>query len=77
MRRRVYDVNAASDLGIHCLPMPQSRLYCTDRPLYTGLWRHSDKNSNRYLDFVQTRDLISLVKDYQLDNSLKEIWLQV
>ena len=49
---------------------------CTDNPLYTALWRHSDKNSTainkRYLDFVQTRGLMPLVRDDHVDNSLKE-----
>ena len=49
----------------------------TDNPLYTALWRHSDKNSAainiRYLHFIQTRGLISLVNADHGDNSLKEI----
>ena len=53
----------------------------TDNPLYTALWRHSDKNSaaikKRYLDFVQTRGLISLVNDNHVDNSVKEILIYV
>ena len=38
--------------------------------------RHSDKN-NRYLDFVQTRGLISLVNDNHVENNLKEILVNV
>ena len=42
------------------------------------LWCHSDKKSpatnNRYLDFVQMHDLISLVNDNHVDNSLKDIF---
>ena len=38
--------------------------------------RHSDKNSaatnNHFLDFVQTRGLISLVNDNHLDNNLMD-----
>ena len=53
----------------------------SDNPLYTALWRHSDKNSaainNCYLDFVQTRGLISLVNDNHVDNNLTEILLYV
>ena len=51
----------------------------TGNPLYTAIWHHSDKNNaatrinNHYLDFVQTRGLISLVNDYHVDNNLKEI----
>ena len=49
----------------------------TDNPIYRTFWRHSDKNSaaidNRYLDFVQTRSLISLVNDNHVDNNLKDI----
>ena len=48
----------------------------TDNPLYTALWRHSDKNNaainNSYLDFVQTPSLISLVNDNHVDNNLKK-----
>ena len=40
-----------------------------------------DKNSaainNRYLDFVQTRGLFSLVNDIHVDTNLKEILLYV
>ena len=53
----------------------------TDNPLYAALCRHSDKNSaatnNRYLDFVQTRGLISLDSDNHVDNNLKEIFVSV
>ena len=46
----------------------------TDNLLYTALGRHSDKNStainNHYLDFVQTRGLISLVSGNHGDNNL-------
>ena len=49
-----------------------------DNPLYKALWRRSDKNSadinNRYLDFVQTRGLISLVNDNHMDNNLMVFW---
>ena len=48
----------------------------TDNLLYTALWRHSDRNSatinDRYLNFVLTRGLISLVRDNHIDNYLKE-----
>ena len=41
-----------------------------------ALWHHSDKNSagrnNCYLDFVQTRGLISFVIDNHLGDNLKE-----
>ena len=56
---------------------------CIDNPLSKARWRHSDTNSaainNRYLDFVQTRVLISLVKvnDNQVDNNPKEILVYV
>ena len=47
-----------------------------DNPLYTTLWHHSDKNSaamnNCYLDFPQTRGLISLVNDTHVVKQL--IW---
>ena len=33
--------------------------------------------SNRYLDFVQMRGLISMVNDNHVDNSLNEISVQV
>ena len=50
----------------------------SDNPLF---WRHNDKKSaainNRYLDFIQTHDLISLVIDKHLDNNLKEILVYV
>ena len=53
----------------------------TDNPLYTSVWRHSDKNSaainSRYLDFVQTRGLISLVNDNHVANNRKEILVYV
>ena len=46
-----------------------------------ALWRHSYKNSaainNRYLDFWQTRALISLVNNNHMDNNLKEILVYV
>ena len=46
-----------------------------------ALWRHRDKKSaainKRYLDFVQTRGLISLVNDNHVDNNLKEILVHV
>ena len=46
-----------------------------------ALWRHSDKNSaalsNHSLDFVQTRDLTSLVNDNHVANNLKEILVYV
>ena len=49
----------------------------TDSPLYTSLWRHSEKNNaainNRYLDFVQTRGFISLVNDNIEHCILKQI----
>ena len=58
----LFSRSVESYLGLHCLPMSQSRFYR----------RHSDKNSaainNRYLDFVQTCGLISLVNDNQVDN---------
>ena len=46
----------------------------SDSPLYTALWRHSDKNStaNCYLDFAQTRGLMSFVSDNHVDNGFKE-----
>ena len=48
----------------------------TDNLLYTTLWRHDDKNNadvnNRYLDFVQTGDLISFVNENHVDNILDE-----
>ena len=53
---------------------------------YTTLWRHSDKNSsdknsgainNRYLDFIQTRGLISLVYDNHVDNTFRKILVYV
>ena len=52
-----------------------------DAPPYTALWRHSDKTSaakiNRYLDFVQTRGLISLAHDNYVEYSLKEILVYI
>ena len=66
--------SAVSDLGLHCLPMSQSRFY-------TALWHHSDKNkvavNNNYLDFVQTYGLISLVNDNHMDINLKKILVYV
>ena len=66
---------AASDLGLHCLPIPS--LSFTDNQLYKALWHHSDKNRaaihDHYLDVVQTRGLISLVNNNHMDNHLKEI----
>ena len=66
--------SASSDLGLHCLPMSQSRFY-------TALLRHSDKNcaamNKRYLDFVQTCGLILLVNYNHGDNTLKEILVYV
>ena len=48
----------------------------SDNSLYMALC-HRDKHSvainNRYLNFVKTRDLISLVNNYHVDNNLKEI----
>ena len=48
--------------------------------LYTN-GTHSDKKSavinNRYLDFVQTGCLISLVNENPVDNNLKEILVYV
>ena len=45
------------------------------------LWRHSETISavfnNHYLDFVQTRGLISLVNENHVDNNLKEILVYV
>ena len=64
-----------SDLGLHRLPISQSRFY------RFALWRHSDKNSAAlnypYLDFVDTRGLISLVNDNHVDNNLKESLMYV
>ena len=61
--------SATSDLVLQCLPM------FTDNPLYSTLC-HSNKDraalNNRYLDVVQTRDLISLVNGYHADKNLKE-----
>ena len=52
-----------------------------DNPFCTALCHHSDKNSaainNRYLHFVQKRDLLSLVNDDHVDNNLKEILVYV
>ena len=54
---------ATFDLDQHFCQCPSPDF--TDNPLYTALWRQSDKNSvainNLYLDFVQTRGLISFV----------------
>ena len=48
-----------------------------DNPVYTALCRHSDKNRSaiikRYLNFVQTRGLISFVNDNHVNNNLNEI----
>ena len=49
----------------------------TDNPvyMYMALWRHSDNSAaknNRYMDFVQTRALISLVNDNHVDNNLEK-----
>ena len=53
----------------------------TDNLLYKAFLHHNDKNgatiNNRYLDFVQTRGLISLVNDYHVDKDLKEILVHV
>ena len=63
--------SVASDLGLHCLQMSQSRFYT----------QHSDKNTaainNCFLDFVQTRDLILLLNDIHVDNNLTEILVYV
>ena len=46
-----------------------------------ALWRHSEKNSaainNLYPDFVQTRNLISMVNDNHVDTNLKDILVYV
>ena len=57
----------ASGLGLHYLP--KSNQGFPDS--------HSDKNSaainNHYLDFVQTRELVSLVNDKSREQQLYEI----
>ena len=47
--------------------------------LYMALWCHKNSMaiSNRYLDFVQTHGLISLVNDYHVDNKVREILVNV
>ena len=60
------------ELVLHCLPMSQFRF--VQITLFT---LHSDvKNSaainNRYLDFIQTRGLMSLVNGKHMDNNLKK-----
>ena len=62
--------NAASDLGLHCLPM--SQMY--QSWLYIALCRHSDKNSVAINNRSRlTRGLIMLVNDNQVDNYHKKI----
>ena len=66
--------SAASDLGLHSLPLPQSRFQVA---LFT---LHSDVTATRvaainnpYLNFVQMTHLISLVNDDHVDNYFMEI----
>ena len=57
-------------LIIRCVLCPSPNPGCTD---------NHDKNSaainNRYLDFVQTRCLLSLINDNHEDNNLKEMFV--
>ena len=55
--------------------------YFPDNHLHRAFWRHTDWKSatinTRYLDFIQTRGLSSLVNDDHVDNNLKEMSVHV